>query len=223
MVRGDREHEGFQPRSQRASVLVVRLVSFGMPLSVETLSTWASLKDAHKGADILALGLGPSLKNLHLYSPDITVGVNDIWSRHETDYLCIGDSIRPGLTPFTAERLATIKASRPRALFHVNRDDPEHDSPMVLLETKGWTAEPDLDELRAGIIPCGYTSVWIAVIVAWHLGAKRIGVLGMDITKDHGLYWHLHEIECCFRGLASALGKDGCGLAQLSWESLVEL
>jgi len=181
----------------------------------ETFATWRELKDAHKGADILALGLGPSLKDLHLYSPDLTVGVNDIWRYHETDYLCIGDSLSPSKTPFTAARRATIQASRPRALFHVHGDDPEHISTMILLKTKGYTAEPDLDELRAGIIPSAYTSIWMAVIVAWHLGAKSIGVLGMDITKDHVLFGHVHEIEACFRGLASAFSKDGCGVVQL--------
>lgn len=74
------------------------------------------------------------------------------------------------------------------------------------------------------------TSPYVACIVAFCLGAKRIGLLGVDFTDNHfnnndgkhNLTNRLAEIEKDFGNLCDALKMYGCELVNLSESSVLK-
>lgn len=74
------------------------------------------------------------------------------------------------------------------------------------------------------------TSPYIAVILAFYLGAKNIGLLGVDFTDNHfnskdgkhNLYNRLNVIDNDFSHLRERLSDYGCELVNLSPDSLLK-
>ncbi len=177
---------------------------------------WSELQGRNAGEDILVLGLGPSLEDAvgarcGWYT---TVGVNDIMGIHRVDYLVLADV----LDNFEPSRRAVVASSRPDVLVHAVPLDPV-DWPgveLVRVRSEGAVARPNLVRVGGGMFPDGWTSVYMAVLVAWWLGARRIGIAGMDITPDHNLSAYLGWIDRAFQGLQEELQAVGCELRNLS-------
>ena len=130
---------------------------------------------------INVLGLGPSLPH---YKPDsnITIGVNDIWKHHKTEYVVCVDVPKR----FDKQRLKTIIECRPIEFFTCYPRD--------------WNGLRDISGLRlAPIRGSVYTltdkkqicfsnnSAFVATVMAYHLGAKLIILHGVDFTGHKDL------------------------------------
>src|SRR5690242_19024469 len=131
----------------------------------------------HSGETIVVCGCGPSLNALPLPPPCATVGVNDIGRRFDPDYLVV-------LNPpeqFTAGRFRHVEASRARAVF----------SQLPLRLAHAPLARIRLGQ-RGGIdwrhpkgLPYTRNSPYVALCLALQMGARRIGLIGVDFTGDH--------------------------------------
>jgi len=127
---------------------------------------------------IHVLGLGPSLSH---YKPDgnTTIGVNDIWKYHKTDYVVCVDMPKR----FDCGRLRTIVDCSPKEFYTCYPRDWSG-----LRDNKGLNLAPlrgSVDTLTDKNQICfSNNSAFVATVMAYHLGAKRIILHGVDFT-DH--------------------------------------
>lgn len=146
------------------------------------------------------LGLGESLKE---FTPNggITVGVNDINKHFEVDYLVCVD--RPNR--FNYERLETMTNSNAKFLSQCSEwsnivKNFEH----IKLSAGARGNLNDIDNS----FPFSNNSTFVAVCLAYKLGAKEISIFGADFNthpnfKDNGLEMVLKDFKRLFEFLKS--------------------
>jgi hypothetical protein len=108
---------------------------------------------------INVLGLGPSLE---LFKPDgISIGVNDIWSRVQTDYVvCLDKKER-----FTPERLSIIENCKP-VKFYSQVDDWLYRSDFELIELQPYFPNYEC-QLNTKQLPKSLCSPFVACVIAY--------------------------------------------------------
>lgn len=131
----------------------------------------------HAGETILVCGCGSSLSQIVSPERYITIGVNDVGRLFQPDYLVV-------LNPrqqFRADRFRYVEESRARAVFTQLELNIRH--PHVVRIRLGKYAGADFSDPNC----LHYTrnSPYLALCLAIHMGAKRIGLIGVDFTNDH--------------------------------------
>jgi len=180
---------------------------------------------------MIVLGLGPSIKELaRIERRPTTIGVNDV-ERHvgTVDHLVLldapADFLRTNGRARGTERLRTVTATRAGTVWifdrHLDRwpsitaNHPDvrplkirvarHDEPLMHLD-------PESDELAHFQI-----SPYTGASLAFRLGAKRIGLLGVDlIPGDHPVAVAAHTIDVRLGRLRGAMAQHGVDLVNLS-------
>ncbi len=183
-------------------------------MSQTSVATFASYRDRHRGQDIVVCGCGESAKLLARPDRFVTIGVNDIGRLFTPDYLVVVNERRQ----FAADRYVHVERSRAWAVF----SQLELAHPRLVpfrLGRRGGTDRGDGTSLH-------YTrnSPYVAVGLARHLGAARIGLLGVDFaeghffgaTGRHPLAGQLAQIDREYGALAQACRDDGVELVNLS-------
>lgn len=158
------------------------------------------------GKIINVLGLGDSLK---LFIPDgnITIGVNDIWSRVRADYIvCLDTRDR-----FVPDRLKVIDESKPIEFFS-QLDDWKDRSDFKKIEL-----QPDFPNYKCQIntakLPKSLCSPFVATAIAYKLGANEIHLYGVDlINHPHLGPDSCEQIKLHFKNLKIALAQNNCKL-----------
>lgn len=176
-------------------------------------------KDYHRGETILVCGCGSSLSRIIAPERTITIGVNDVGRLFDPDYLVV---VNPR-TQFSAGRFSYVENSRANAIFTQLDLGIRH--PHVVrfkLGRRGGAefANPD-------VLPFTRNSPYPAVCLAIHMGARRIGILGVDFTPNHffapsgrhTLSCELHQIDREYKQLNEAAGRMGVEIFNLSQES----
>ena len=179
-----------------------------------------SLRDyqgRHAGAGIVVCGCGQSLNSLDDPGRFITIGVNDMGRRFTPDYLVV---VNPR-QQFTPERFAHVAQTQASAVFTQLPELGFAHSAVVRfkLGRLGGTDFSDADTLH-------YTrnSPYVAVGLALQMGARRIGLIGVDFTDHHffaqtgphGLARRLSQIDAEYAKLAKACRERGVELVNLS-------
>jgi hypothetical protein len=177
-----------------------------------------SFRNLHAGASVLVCGCGESLNLLASTAGCVTIGVNDVGRKLTPDYLVI---VNPR-SQFSAERLSAIEGTRARAVFsHLEDLRLQHTARVRfrLGRYAGTSVRADGDALD-------YTqnSPYVAVCLAMHLGASRIGLIGVDFTDDHffgrtgrhALAGKVQQIDAEYAALAAAARAHGVELVNLS-------
>jgi|WetSurMetagenome_2_1015567.scaffolds.fasta_scaffold23034_4 hypothetical protein len=165
---------------------------------------------------IAVLGLGPSLGLFNPNDFDLTIGVNDIWSKYHSDYIVCVDAYQR----FTPERLKIINESKPikfysqfptkenpKATYWSDRDDYEH---IELLPYY-----PDyICQLDTPKLPKSLCSPFIATVIAYKLlDATEIHLFGVDMDNHPNLKGKtLDKIKLHFTLLKQALRGKGVKL-----------
>ena len=155
---------------------------------------------------INVLGLGESLK---YYKPDgnITIGVNDIHSRFNTDYVVCVDHPEA----FTKERLEAIKQTDCKGFY------------SQIIYWSSWIPNFNLIEFNRGrgILDgldsekfCySNSSPYVACILAYKLGAKKIVLFGVDFQTHEHFKSHAKDRALNdFKSLSIELKKRGVEL-----------
>ena len=182
----------------------------------------ADFKGIHHGEAIVVCGLGNSIRSLRDPQRFRTIGVNDIERAFTPTYMFCMDAPHT----FTPERLQYIQGSQAQFVFtdhdlgisgpHIVRfpirraESPRLDDPDVLY----LTGRP-------------VTSPFMALCLAAHMGAKAIGLIGVDFTNghffapdgQHRLANQLAGIDRRFYALGSELLERGVKIFNLSVES----
>lgn len=168
---------------------------------------------------IAVLGLGPSLS---LYTPeyDLTIGVNDIWSRVKTDYVVCVDK-REGFSN-EPERLKVIDECKPIKFYtqfptlehpevkdYSDREDYEHIELLPYFPNSVAQCQLHLKQL-----PLSLCSPFIATVIAYKFHqATEIHLFGVDMTNHPHLNGKTCErIKLHFYNLKIALAQKGCKL-----------
>lgn len=130
---------------------------------------------------IEVLGLGKTL-SCYKKNDNITIGVNDIWKYHKTDYVVVVDPPRV----FDQYRFQTIINSKPKKLFSNVEDWKSYNSYFEKINLA--PVRHDLKTLDdKNNIPYSNNSTFVACIMAYHLGADIILMHGVDFIEHKNL------------------------------------
>ena len=176
----------------------------------------------HPGSTIVVCGCGASLNDLPDPRGLLTIGVNDVGRLFDPTWLVV---VNPP-SQFTADRFRHVQASRAQALF-TQLDLGPVQPPVVRFRLGKFGGTDD-----AGADTLHYTqnSPYVAVCLAAFMGARRIGLIGVDFVDDHffartgrhSLAPRLREIDEQYGRLAAALRGRGVELANMSARSRLQ-
>ncbi|MTD26929.1 glycosyltransferase [Erwinia sorbitola] len=196
------------------------MVTMRPTLTVPT--RFADFHQRHAGESILVCGCGSSLNQLQEAEHYVTIGVNDVGRKFHPDYLVVLN----GRHQFSAERFAPIAASQAQAIFtHLSLGIDHPNVVRFLLGQRGGVEVNTLDSL-----PYTRNSTYVAACLAIFMGAKRIGLIGVDFTDHHffaptgrhSLSAELARIRQEYARLAEACTRLGVELVNLSAQSAVD-
>ncbi|OLE54220.1 MAG: hypothetical protein AUG51_09300 [Acidobacteria bacterium 13_1_20CM_3_53_8] len=176
-------------------------------------------RDYHAGETVLVCGCGSSLSQVVAPERFITIGVNDVGRLFQPDYLVV-------LNPphqFRGDRFRFVEESRARALFMqldlgINHPHIVH----IKLGTRGG-----VDFKNPNVLHYTRNSPYLALCLAVHMGAKRIGLIGVDFTDNHffgatgrhPLSGEFPQIEREYKRLYESCRQMGVEVVNLSSQS----
>ncbi len=179
-------------------------------------TTLTDFRGRHDGDVVIVCGCGTSLRTLLEPQRHVTIGVNDVGRLFDPTYLVVVNpraQLRDG-------RFLYVEQSNARALFTQLDLGPVR--PPVVRFKLGQYGGTEIGE--GGVLHYTQNSPYVAVCLAAYMGARRIGLIGVDLTDDHffartgrhSLAGRLREIDAEYGRLATALGKRGIELVNLS-------
>lgn len=177
----------------------------------------------HRGATLVVCGCGTSLTAEVAEQAArhgwVTIGVNDVGRLFTPDYLVVLNPPRQ----FRGDRFTHVRNAQARALF--TQLSPQVlgpvNAPLVQI-TLGANGGTEIG--HDGSLPHTQNSPYVAVCLAVLMGAKRIGLIGVDFTEHHffarsgrhPLSARLARIDQEYGALAQALTARGVALVNLS-------
>ena len=173
------------------------------------------VRDLHAGEPVIVCGCGESASLLTRPEDFVTIGVNDIGRLFDPTYLVV---VNPR-SQFRGDRFRHVERSRARALF-TQLDLGRVDAPVVRFPLGAYGGT----DVTGDTLPHTQNSPYVAVCLAAYMGARRIGLLGVDFTEHHffartgrhPLAPRLPQIDREYGALAEALRERGVELVNLS-------
>jgi glycosyltransferase involved in cell wall biosynthesis len=180
---------------------------------------FASFRNYHEGETMLVCGCGTSLRNIVSPERFPTIGVNDVGRLFDPDYLVV---INPR-NQFSGDRFRYVEASNAQAVFTQLDLGIQH--PNVVRFHLGKRGGTDVGNART--LPYTRNSPYVALCLAIYMGAKRVGLIGVDFTEHHffaatgrhPLAGELHQIDNEYGALAQSCRQRGVEILNLSVDS----
>jgi hypothetical protein len=181
----------------------------------------ASFKNRHQGETVVICGCGPSLNEFNQPRRFITIGVNDVGRRFHPNYLVVVDRRRQ----FRGKRFYYVENSRAEYLF--TQLDLGRVKPEVVRFRLGKRGGTDFS--NPNVLHYSQNSPYVALCLAVHMGAARIGLIGVDFTNNHfygktgphNLSPRIAAVDRNYRILGRALNRRGIKVLNLSSQSLI--
>lgn len=185
---------------------------------------------AYAGRAALVMGLGTSVNAIILedLSGLVTIGVNDIDRTYSPNYLLTLDAPRR----FNDVRLKSMMNTRAEYVF---TQIPEWKSAATLKDrvVEFKLGNRTLNHIDSpGVLDFSNNSPYVAVILAYQMGFKKIALVGVDFTDNHchtndGVHElvrnnRMNEIERDYSNLHTALKHRGCSLFNVSDISILK-
>ncbi|MGD9359119.1 MAG: glycosyltransferase [Desulfobacterales bacterium] len=183
------------------------------------MQTLPSFRNAHRDEIIVVCGCGESLNEFDCPERFVTIGVNDVSRHFHPNYLVV-------LNPrqqFTGDRFDYIETSRAEFIFtQLDLDIARTNIVRFRLGTYAGT-----DFRDPNILHHTQNSPYVAICLAAHMGAKRIGLIGVDFTNhhffkktgQHPLNSQIEKINAEYSALSDALQAKGVSVFNLSSRS----
>ena len=153
--------------------------------------TFDEFKNYHLNERLIVCGLGESLRSLRLPSEFTTIGVNDIGRLFHPVYL-LNVNHR---SQYKGDRYSFIENTQAKYLFTQQpRENPGVKVPIVEFEIAKKGGGVAIEENR---LPHYRNSPYMGVALAAFMGAKNIGLIGVDFTENH--FWAQdgnHRLTC---------------------------
>ncbi len=137
----------------------------------------ADFRDRHRGDTLLVCGCGASLNELEHPEDFITIGVNDVGRKFDPTYLVVLNPRRQ----FKDDRFRYVERSRVQVLFTQLDLGIRH--PHIVRFKLGRRGGTDFSD--PNVLHYTRNSPYLALCLAVHMGAKRIGLIGVDFTDHH--------------------------------------
>ena len=179
----------------------------------------------HEGEKIIVCGCGMSLLDFKEHHTNyITIGVNDVPKAFNPTYLVITDHpVR-----FSKTRQDMVNGSEVRAMFTCVKGWRHPNMVKFELGKKGISDINDPNKVDHFL-----NSPYAAVNIAYKMGARKIGLIGVDFTNGHfyspkdgkhslARMGYMRDINAGYKMLRKALEKQGANLYNLSSASMVE-
>jgi hypothetical protein len=189
------------------------------------MRTFSSFQGVHRGESIIVCGCGESLNDFAHPERFITIGVNDVGRRFQPNYLLVVDP----KGRIKEDRFHYVETSQAEYLFtqHENLGVPHPNIVKFGLYKKEGPDFSDPNSMHYTTLPL--PSTYFALCLAVHMGARRIGLIGMDFTDNHFfgktgkplLAPYLAPINEQFLRLSYALQELGIEVFNLSPKSLI--
>lgn len=182
---------------------------------------YSDFRNIHAGEKIVVCGCGTSSSGfLGRHEDFVTIGVNDLCRLFTPTYTVVVND----RTSFNDDRWRHIKSCGSKNIFtHLTKPEQlpvDNRSSIVQLKLgrHGGTSWQD------GRVDYTSNSPYIAVLVAAWMGAKSVGVIGVDWTPDHffaktgdhSLSRRFELINAEYTRLHESLRSDGIELVNLS-------
>jgi hypothetical protein len=176
------------------------------------------------GETFIVAGCGSSINLYDDFSKYYVIGVNDIERILTPDFLVVVNDHRT----FMRGRWDYVKNSLSPVIFsHLDDPGPINRSSHLAKIKIGSRNTPNLDNLS--VVDYTMNSPYMAIIIAYQLGAKKIGMVGVDFTQDHffantgshKLSKHVNNIDKEYLVLKNLLEARGVKVANLSPISLL--
>ncbi len=137
----------------------------------------SEFKDIHKGSSIIVCGCGRSLLDIKAHQKDfITIGVNDVPKLFTPTYLAVTDHPQR----FAIPRRKLIMESESKAVFTCTKGWRGKNIVMFELGSRKVHNLDNPDKVDHFM-----NSPYVATGIAYKMGAKNIGIIGVDFTSDH--------------------------------------
>jgi len=182
------------------------------------LGRYKSLVGSEKDKTFIICGCGTSINNFTPDGKSILFGVNDINRKLQTKYLiCVNEP-----HTFKRGRFEWVQNHTSEYFFtHLRNLSPVKHEATVYFDL-GTRDGAGIDNI--GEIDYTTNSPYMAVIIAYQLGATKIGLIGIDLTPDHFfdktgdhlLTSRYDAVNEEYRKLAAALLSKGVKVANLS-------
>lgn len=138
---------------------------------------YKEFKNKHSGEKVIVCGLGRSLLDLKNPQDYTIIGVNDISRQFTPNYLVVLND----KTTFLAERWKWIESTKCETIFTHLKHLAIPDEKKVVLQL-GKYGGHDIDKEQ---IDYTSNSPYVGCIIAAYMGFTKIGILGVDFTKNH--------------------------------------
>ena len=167
----------------------------------------------------MVCGCGSSLRDFRPEPGAILIGVNDVGRLLDPDYLVVLNPRRQ----FSGDRFRYVEESRAKAIFSQLDLGISHPKQIRFqLGRRGGSEVSEPDSL-----PYTTNSPYLAVCLAAYMGARRIGLIGVDFTDHHFfartgahvLTRRLNVIDREYGALRASLAATGVELYNLSTET----
>lgn len=187
-----------------------------VPTADELPRELEGFRDYHAGETFLVCGCGSSLSEVVAPERFISIGVNDVGRLFQPDYLVVLNHPQQ----FKDDRFRHVEESRARAVFTQTELGIDHPHVVrIKLGTKGG-----VDFRDPSVLHYSTNSPYLALCLAVHMGAKRIGLIGVDFTDNHfyaptgrhPLAPDLPQIEREYARLAESCRQLGVEVVNLS-------
>ena len=192
-----------------------------MPIDISASlpQEFKDFRGLHAGESIIVCGCGSSLSQIVAPERTITIGVNDVGRLFDPDYLVV---LNPS-KQFTEGRFSYVAKSRARAIF--TQLDLQIEHPRIVRFRLGKRGGTDVSDQET--LPYTRNSPYVAIALAMYMGARRIGIIGVDFTDDHFfgptgrhmLAGELAQIEGEYKRLYESCLRQGTEVFNLSQES----
>jgi len=154
---------------------------------------------------INVLGLGRTVSQYQPNETEISIGVNDINKFFETDYfVCVDKPQR-----FSAERLGRIINHDSKMFTHLKEWEKYRGINLIELAN----GRGNLKQLDSDLFAFSHNSTFVAVVLAYKLGADKIKLYGVDFNNHPAIKDLLLESSLKdFKSLNTELLKRGVEL-----------
>jgi hypothetical protein len=180
--------------------------------------------DSQKGKPFIIAGCGESINNFDDLSDFMVIGINDIGRILTPNYLVVVNHQRT----FTRGRFEWVTRSKsPVILSHIDPGVLDNRNALVKINL-GSKEAPNLEDRSK--IDYTMNSPYMGAIIAYQLGASKIGLIGVDFTPNHFfgetgnhvLARNIKMVNEEYDKLGKALISKGVKIANLSPTSSIE-
>jgi len=181
----------------------------------------ADYYNIHTREIIIVCGCGSSLNEFKNPDDFITIGVNDVGRMFTPTYLVVVNYRQQ----FKNGRFKYVQESRAQAIF--TQLDLKLDHPNVVHFKLGRRGGTDFS--NPNMLHYTQNSPYVALCLAVHMGAKRIGLIGIDFTDHHffantgphNLTGSLQQINQEYTALNKVLLRRSIEVVNFSQQSLL--